>query len=337
MKFIGLCNGREDVYDRNGVIGYSSSIRFSYLEGLSCQRILHGKSGNPVSLNFSHINISKGLDYLAIYDSKRQRIANFSGLYSGSDLQQMNLTGKVMIALATPTDKEEGWSASFYIASPVNRGEKNYGCQFVITIVGSAAVARSVSIALVTLAILKRRRMLKSFGDSVEGLTLIKGDRAVSGNLTVVAVKARRYMASQTKLEEEILLKSSSHLNIVTLLGYPQDGLQRRCLVFEFMQRGSLRWNLREKGGPLDWEKRLAIGLQIDSANQMVCMYSKPPIYHGNITSDNILLDELCNAKLAGFGAANYCSGGSNRRNCEKTSEMAEDVWGFGILLVENL
>lgn len=101
----------------------------------------------------------------------------------------------------------------------------------VITIVVSAVVAISVSIALVTLAILKRRRMLKSFGDSVEGLTLIKGDRAVTRNVTVVAIKARRYMASQTKLEEEILLKSSAHPNIVTLLGYPQDRFQRRYLV----------------------------------------------------------------------------------------------------------
>ncbi|ESR59496.1 hypothetical protein CICLE_v10017748mg [Citrus x clementina] len=203
----------------------------------------------------------------------------------------MNPTGEVTIAFTTPTDKGEGWSASFYIASPVNR----------------AVVAISVSIALVTLAILKRRRMLKSFGDSVEGLTLIKGDRAVTRNVTVVAVKARRYMASQTKLEEEILLKSSAHPNIVTLLGYPQDRFQRRYL-------------------------RLAIALQIISANQMLRVYSKPPTYHGNITSDCILLDELCNAKLAGFGAANYCSSGSNRRNCERTSEMAEDVWTAGYI-----
>lgn len=98
-----------------------------------------------------------------------------------------------------------------------------------------------------------------------------------------------------------------------------------------------MRRNLREKGGTLDWEKRLAIALQIISANQMLRVYSKPPIYHGNITSDCILLDELCNAKLAGFGAANYCSSGSNRPNCERTSEMAEDVWSFGIQLFENL
>lgn len=100
----------------------------------------------------------------------------------------------------------------------------------VITIVVPAVVAASVSLALVTLAILKRKRMLKSFGDLVEGLTLIKTDidrednqigeepsaivyRAVSRNGTVEAVKARRDMAPQTKLEEEILLKSSSQFS----------------------------------------------------------------------------------------------------------------------------
>lgn len=47
---------------------------------------------------------------------------------------------------------------------------------------------------------------------------------------------------------------------------------------------------------------RLAIALQICSAAQKLQVYSKPPIYHGNITSDDIILDEFCNAKLAGFG-----------------------------------
>ncbi|KAK4847986.1 hypothetical protein QYF36_007840 [Acer negundo] len=122
--------------------------------------------------------------------------------------------------------------------------------------------------------------------------------RAVSTNENVVVVKARRDIASQTEMEEEILLKSSSHPNIVSLLGYAQDGLRRRYLVFEFMQRGDLSWNLRERGGALNRDKRLTIALQICSAIQMLHMYTKPPIYHGNIASKNILQDEFCNAKL---------------------------------------
>lgn len=350
QKNIGLCNGKKDVYDHDGVIGYGSSTSFSYVEGLTCQWILHGKPGTLVSLNFSHINISKSLDFLAIYNGQKQQIANFSGFYSSTDLPHMNLTGEVMVAFATQTDKGEGWAAEFYISSPVDREEK---VLIIIAIAVLAVVAASVSLALVTVAIVKRRRMYKSSMDSVEGQMQIRVDidreeykigegtsavvyEAVSTNGVVVAVKARRDMASQTELEEEILLKCSSHPNIVSLLGHAQDGLQRRYLVFEFMQLGSLSCNLRERGGTLDWEKRLAIALQVCTAIQMLHMYSKPPIYHGNITCENILLDELCNAKLGGFGAANYCSS-NNRPNPEQTSEMAEDIRSFGILLVELL
>ncbi|KAL3718574.1 hypothetical protein ACJRO7_003666 [Eucalyptus globulus] len=69
-------------------------------------------------------------------------------------------------------------------------------------------------------------------------------------------------------------------------------------MVFEFMSRGCLSYNLREKGETVDWEKRLMIAMQISSAIQMLHMHINPPVCHGNITSDNILLDEFCNAKL---------------------------------------
>ncbi|KAK0604379.1 hypothetical protein LWI29_015074 [Acer saccharum] len=348
----GLCDGREDVYNRDGTIGYASSTSFSYVQGLSCQWILHGKPGTLVSLSFIHINISKDLDFIAIYNGTRQQIANFSGSYSGYDLPQMNLTGEVKIVFATQTDKGEGWSAKYHISSPVNQ-DKNV--LLVIVIVVIAIVAVSISLAFIILATLKRKRMYNSSMNSDEGLMLIRVNtrreenrigegpsavvyRAGSTNGNVVAVKARRDIASQTEMEEEILFKTSSHPNIVSLLGYTQDGLSRRYLVFEFMQRGDLSWNLRERGGALNWDKRLTIALQICSAIQMLHMYTKPPIYHGNIASENILLDEFCNAKLGGFGTANYCSSSSsNRTNPEPTSEMAEDIWSFGLLLVELL
>ncbi|KAK4848845.1 hypothetical protein QYF36_018027 [Acer negundo] len=105
--------------------GYNtSSTSFSYVQGLSCQWILHGNPGTLVSLSFTHINISKDLDFIAIYNGTKQQIANFSGSYSGYDLPQMNLTGEVKIVFATQTDKGEGWSAKYHISSPVNR-DKN--------------------------------------------------------------------------------------------------------------------------------------------------------------------------------------------------------------------
>lgn len=96
-----------------------------------------------------------------------------------------------------------------------------------------------------------------------------------------------------------------------------------------------LSWNLRERGETLDWEKGLVIALHVCYAIQQLHLYLKPQVYHGNISSDNILLDEFCNAKLGRFGAANYCN--NDRTNPDELSEMAEDIWSFGVLLFELL
>ena len=51
---LGLCNGKKNLYDHHGVIGYPPSTSVSYVEGLSCQWFLHGKQGTLVSLSFTH-------------------------------------------------------------------------------------------------------------------------------------------------------------------------------------------------------------------------------------------------------------------------------------------
>lgn len=347
-KMLGLCSGKEDLYKHDGNIGYVASTSFPYVEGLKCQWVLHGKPGTPVFITFTHINISKGLDFLAIYNGTMQQIANLSGLLTGSDLPQLNLSGEVIIAFTTQTDQGEGWSANFYIAHPVNHDKKVF---VVILIVVLALIAASVSLLAVALAVVRKKLERINATDSDEGLMLMSIDaiqvenrigegpsaavyRAVSTDGVLVAIKSLRAIAAETELQQEIMAKSSSHPNIISFLWHSQDGLGRHYFVFEYMGRGDLSLNLRERGETLDWDKRISIAFQIGSAIQMLHMYLKPPVYHGNITSENIFLDEFYNAKLGGFGAANYCSS-SNRANPEQLSEMAEDIWSFGLLLVE--
>ncbi|CAK9184385.1 unnamed protein product [Ilex paraguariensis] len=346
----GLCNGKKDVYAHEGVIGYISTTSNSYTEGLRCQWILHGEPGTPVTLSFTQINISRDLDFLAIYNGLSQQIANFSGLFLGSDLPRMNLTGEIRIAFATQTDAGEGWSAKFSIKSPVDRNRETL---IIIIVISIAVVLISGSVALIALAFVGRRRrkhpkMIEKNEKSMLIRAEVKGEekriaegpssivyKAVSTNGVSVAIKSPKTSTSQTRLEEEILIKTSSHPNIISLVGYADDGLRRRNLVFEYMSRGSLSWNLEERAETLHWERRLEIAIQISSAIQMLHMYLKPPIYHGNITSENILLDEYYNAKLAGFGAANRCT--SNESKPRPPPEMAEDIRSFGLLLVELL
>ncbi|KAF8403605.1 hypothetical protein HHK36_011709 [Tetracentron sinense] len=347
----GLCNGKENVYDHDGVIGYNPPTGFSYVEGLSCQWVLHGKPGTLVSLSFTHINTSKDLDFLTVSNSTGQQMAThlstFSGLYSEPSLPQINLTGEVVITFSTQTDQGTGWSANFYISSPMDRNE----FPLLIIIIVLAGVLLVYSLAFISLTLLMRRK-LRNRRNTTEKLELIRvevqgGDnrigegpfaivyRAVLTDESAVAVKSPRERMFRTVLEEEILLKVSSHPNIITLMGYAQDRTGGRLLVFEFMSMGTLSWNLSERGGTLRWEMRLDIALQISSALQLLHMYMKPPIYHGNLISENILLDESCNAKLGGFGTANYCK--NDGLNPDMPSEMAEDILSFGLMLVELL
>ncbi|XP_020417968.1 cubilin-like [Prunus persica] len=264
----GLCYGKENLYKHDGNIGYVASTSFPYVEGLKCQWVLHGKPGTPVFITFTHINISKGLDFLAIYNGTMQQIANFSGLFTGSDLPQLNLSGEVIIAFTTQTDQGEGWSANSYIAHPVNH-DKVF---VVILIVVLALIAASVSLLAVALAVVRKKLELKNAMDSDERLTLMSTDairvenrigegpsavvyRAVSTDGGLVAIKSLRVIAAETELQQEIMAKSSSHPNIISFLGHSQDGLGRHYFVFEYMGRGDLSLNLRERGETLDLDK----------------------------------------------------------------------------------
>lgn len=276
------------------------------------------------------------------------QVSNFSGMFIGSDLPQINLTGKVMIAFATQTNQGTGWSANFYISSP----EKQHKSPLLIVIIVAASVLIGSCLVFTTLALIRQRQKLKNRINTNEKLKLLRvkidteedciGDgpsaivyRAVLSNGCTVAVKAQRETRGRTDIEEEVLLKTSSHPNIISLLGYAEDGMGRKLLVFEFMSMGTLSRNLREQGEILSWERRLDIALQISSSVQLLHMYSKPPIYHGNLGSENVLLDDSWNAKLGGFGSSNYCT--NDGLIATNQSEMLGDVLNFGLLLVELL
>lgn len=64
-------------------------------------------------------------------------------------------------------------------------------------------------------------------------------------------------------------------------------------------------------------------------------MCSKPPLYHGNLRSDNVLFDESWNAKLGGFGSAKCCR--KDDWTIGNQSEMEEDIQNLGVVPVELL
>lgn len=164
------------------------------------------------------------------------------------------------------------------------------------------------------------------------------------------AEQASKQGAHEFKTEIEILSRFH-HKNVVSLLGFCfRQGEQ--MLVYEYIPNGSLKESLSGKSGiKLDWKRRFRIALGAARGLQYLHDHVDPPIIHRDIKSNNILLDERLNAKVADFGLSKtmcepekgYVStqvkGTMGYMDPEyyTTQQLTEksDVYSFGVLLLE--
>lgn len=128
------------------------------------------------------------------------------------------------------------------------------------------------------------------------------------GNLTNgerVAVKKIKHPEPETVeqvMNEVKMISSVNHPNLVRLLGCCIDRGEQ-ILVYEFMPNGTLSQHLQKQRGPgLPWTFRLKIATETAKAIAYLHSAVDPPIYHRDIKSSNILLDDQFNAKIADFG-----------------------------------
>ncbi|XP_071686891.1 wall-associated receptor kinase-like 14 [Rutidosis leptorrhynchoides] len=102
-------------------------------------------------------------------------------------------------------------------------------------------------------------------------------------------------------MNEITLLSTVSHQNLLRLLGCSVEKTDQ-ILIYEFMPNGTLSQHLqREKGNGLPWPVRLTIAAETAQAISHLHS-SKPPIYHRDVKSCNILVDYNFKAKVADFG-----------------------------------
>ncbi|XP_057444771.1 rust resistance kinase Lr10-like [Lotus japonicus] len=158
-------------------------------------------------------------------------------------------------------------------------------------------------------------------------------------------------------INEVASISRTSHVNIVTLLGFCFEG-SKRALVYEFMSNGSLEKFIYGKipmavENQLNCETLYQIAIGVARGLEYLHKGCNTRIFHFDIKPHNILLDEKFCRKISDFGLAKICQGNQSfvsmleargtagyiapevfSRNFGVVSHKS-DVYSFGMMVLE--
>uniref|UniRef100_A0A7N2KWB6 Protein kinase domain-containing protein n=1 Tax=Quercus lobata TaxID=97700 RepID=A0A7N2KWB6_QUELO len=154
--------------------------------------------------------------------------------------------------------------------------------------------------------------------------------------------------------------KATDNFNVNRILGQGGHGTVYKdkssfaLLVYEFIPNGTLSQYLYEQNEefPATWEMRLRIATEVAGALFYLHSAASTPIYHRDIKTTNILLDDKYRAKVADFGTSRSIAVDQTHLTTVvqgtfgyldpeyfQSSQFTEksDVYSFGVVLVELL
>ncbi|XVF71582.1 hypothetical protein PTKIN_Ptkin12aG0049800 [Pterospermum kingtungense] len=157
------------------------------------------------------------------------------------------------------------------------------------------------------------KKMTNKFKDKLGqgGYGSVYKGKLSDGRLVAVKVLSESKGHGEDFMNEVASIGRTSHVNIVTLLGFCYDR-SKRALVYEFMALGSLdkyiyNWESDDQSRQLEWKTLYDTALDIARGLEYLHQGCNTRILHFDIKPHNILLDENFCPKISDFGLSKLC------------------------------
>ncbi|KAL0801135.1 hypothetical protein Bca101_056311 [Brassica carinata] len=154
------------------------------------------------------------------------------------------------------------------------------------------------------------KRITKSFAEVVGrgGFgTVYRGTLPDGRRVAVKILNDSKGYSGEDFINEVASISQTSHINIVTLLGFCYEG-SKRAILYEFLENGSLDKLISSKRPSImDWRDLYGIALGVARGLEYLHHGCRTRIVHFDIKPQNVLLDHNLCPKVSDFGLAKLC------------------------------